>query len=132
MIVSAVDWCCGLGADVMVVRCVLTSVSSSDLSSTTLSGEEALALVRLFAAAAWRLARVGTWVRFPEFDFLTWMGRAVTLRATMGELRIPLGVGIWACGMGGAVGSSGVPESDGVLLPDLATLTTAALPRRAC
>lgn len=122
MMVPVVDWWRGFG---VAIRCVFASVSSSDLSSNFAACGRKLTL--LLADAAFRLARVGTGFLLPELDFLTWIGLAVTFLATMGLFRMPFCV--W--GVGGVV-SPGVLESPGLLLPDLLTVTTAALPRSAC
>ena len=108
------------------MKCVLELVPSLGLSSIVSgSGRK---LRPLLAVAACRLAKVGTRLFLPEFVFFTSIGRAVTFLARMGLLMIPFGV--WGGGVDTA--SSGEPESKGLLVPDLLTVTTAALPRSAC
>ena len=65
MTVPEVDWRSGF---LVVMRWVLASVSSSEPSSIFCWGRR---LTRLLAVAAFKLAKVGTWLFFPELDFFT-------------------------------------------------------------
>jgi len=116
------------GDSSMIVLGVVAVGEATTSFSSTKTGTLSLELVgvMLFRAASFtRLLMVGT--RVAELIFLTSIGRAVTLLATMELLLLP---NLGTCGTCGVL-ELGVEEDPGVVAPDF-TLTTLACARKAC